>query len=220
MAKTTGSNGAAYLAIGAAVILLWSGVKGKSASSVIRSILTGKNPGNLPDANAFVVDTGTGSVPGTSPLSGTDSAVANDALQYQGVPYKWGGHLPSGWDCSGLVWYVLGHDMGITVLGMRYSDRWHGPVAASYMAVGTAVPEGSEQAGDLVVWATHIGIVTAPGRMISALDAKWGTKETPIEGWGPQFEPKVFRRLAARNKPKHPVVGSPLKPIGLGVVSK
>jgi cell wall-associated NlpC family hydrolase len=128
-------------------------------------------------------------------------------MQYNGkVPYKWAGSKPTGWDCSGFVFWVLGHVGFRTILGMRYSTNWHGPVAAAYMGWGTSVPEGSEQAGDLVVWATHIGIVTAPGRMISALDPKWGTKETPIEGWGPQFEPHVFRRaiLPGNPAPRNP----------------
>lgn len=197
MVKAISGNGASYLAVGAGVVLLWSGVKGKSASAVIRSILTGKDPGNLPDANAFNVTSGGGSGDGTGPLPSSDSAIANFAMQYVGQPYKWGGWKPGGFDCSGLVWWTLGHVGFRTILGMRYSSNWHGPVAASYMVWGSSVPAGSEQAGDLVVWATHIGIVTAPGHMVSALSPQWGVKATPIEGWGPKFEPHVFRRASA-----------------------
>lgn len=210
MSKTISGNGAAYLAVGAGVILLWSGVKGKSVSAVARSILTGKDPGRLPDANQFDVVPGSGSVAGTGPLPATDSAIANDAMQYVGTPYVWAGHLPTGWDCSGYVWYVLGHDFGMTILGMRYSARWHGPVAAAYLGVGTGVPHGQEQPGDLIVFATHIGFVVGGGHMVSALSPQYGTKVTPYD-WGPKGEPYSFRRVAV------PVMGKPrtgVKPRG------
>ena len=204
-----GGNGAAYLAVGGGAILLWSGVRGKSTSAVIRSILTGKDPGNLPDANAFNVSAGDGgSVGGSGPLPSTDSAIANDALQYTGiVPYKWAGFTPKGWDCSGMIWYVLGHDMGMThILGMRFSLNWHGPVASMYAAIGSHVPAGQEQPGDLIVFATHIGIVVGGGEMVSALSPKYGTKKTPYS-WGPTGEPHTFRRVVPEPSNLRPIRG-------------
>jgi cell wall-associated NlpC family hydrolase len=79
---------------------------------------------------------------------------------------------------------------------MRFSLNWHGPVASMYAAMGSHVPAGQEQPGDLVVWATHIGIVVGGGHMVSALSSQYGTKVTPYD-WGPKGEPHTFRRIVS-----------------------
>jgi cell wall-associated NlpC family hydrolase len=189
-------KGSAYVAIAAGVILAWSGVKGKSVSAVIRSVLTGRNPGLLGNANPLIDQSGSDAGSGVGgPLPASDSAIANDAMRYVGVPYLWAGHTPNGWDCSGFVNWVLGVDlhMHIPLVG-TFTGASHGPVASAYMVWGRHVPISQMQAGDIVVWPTHIGIVTAPGRMISALSEQYGTKETPIIGWGPKGEPYQIRR--------------------------
>ncbi len=48
------------------------------------------------------------------PASSDGERIVNKAKQYLGVPYVWGGASPSGFDCSGLVYYVfnsLGYSM-------------------------------------------------------------------------------------------------------------
>jgi cell wall-associated NlpC family hydrolase len=51
------------------------------------------------------------------------------------------------------------------------------------------IPANQAQAGDVVVSATHMGIVLGPNQMVSALNSKLGTKITPINGYfsGPIF---------------------------------
>lgn len=119
------------------------------------------------------------------------------------VPYRWGGGNPSGWDCSGFVNYVLGHDLGYVLPGgvRNFTGKWHGPIVAQYLTWKEAgnIP-GPPEAGDLCIWAGvaaggHIGIALGADRMISALDPQYGTAVTPIKGWGPSGAPLFYRRV-------------------------
>ena len=88
------------------------------------------------------------------------SAVVNSALQYQGVPYRWGGESPDGFDCSGLVQFVFGRH-GVTL------PR----VAADQARAGTAVPVGDLRPGDLVFFGRpvdHVGIYHGDNKMVVA----------------------------------------------------
>jgi cell wall-associated NlpC family hydrolase len=125
------------------------------------------------------------------------ASVTGAALTHVGVKYLWAGWLPStGWDCSGFVGYVLGHDLGIVLpLGFEWTSKFHGPPAASYNVWSGAVTTTTPQAGDLAVWLTHIGIVTGSNEMVSALDPAYGTSVTPIAGYGPKGEPLTYKRI-------------------------
>lgn len=129
---------------------------------------------------------------------------AADILRYAGkVPYVWGGGNPSGWDCSGCVNWVLGHDLGLTLPGglKNFDGSFHGPVVLDYVAWGGAVTVPSPQAGDLCIWPEvggaggHIGIAISTTRMCSALDPALGTAVTPIAGVGPGGVSVMFRRV-------------------------
>ena len=106
------------------------------------------------------------------------------AKQYTGVPYKWGGTTPAGFDCSGLIQYA-GKQVGLTL------PR----TAAQQATVGTAVP-GLAQArpGDLVVLENghHIGIYVGDGKMLHA--PKTGDVVKISKVWE---TPMTIRRLGA-----------------------
>ena len=80
-----------------------------------------------------------------------------------GAPYREGGALPDGFDCSGLVTWVFAR-RGIAV--PRDVRR--------QAAFGIDVPRGDIAPGDLVFFATtgsgpaHVGIATGDGRFIHA----------------------------------------------------
>ena len=82
------------------------------------------------------------------------------ALQYLGVPYKWGGASPeTGFDCSGLTMYVYAQ-VGISL--PHY--------AAAQYRMGVPVPKDQLQPGDLVFFRNlgHMGMYIGGGNFIHA----------------------------------------------------
>jgi len=76
-----------------------------------------------------------------------------------GVPYRYGGSSPSGFDCSGLVAYVYGR------LGVRLPHS-----AAAQFGYGRPVSRGNLRPGDLVFFhgLGHVGLYIGRGRIIHA----------------------------------------------------
>ena len=76
-----------------------------------------------------------------------------------GVPYRYGGSSPSGFDCSGLVAYVYGK------LGVRLPHN-----AAAQYGYGRPVDRGNLRPGDLVFFhgLGHVGLYIGRGRIIHA----------------------------------------------------
>jgi cell wall-associated NlpC family hydrolase len=97
------------------------------------------------------------------------NAVVSIAMQYLGVPYKWGGATPkAGFDCSGLVQYVFAQ-LGVS-LPHYAASQWYSPGAVWIR------PERL-QPGDLVFFVGsdgtrkepgHVGIYVGDGYLIDA----------------------------------------------------
>jgi cell wall-associated NlpC family hydrolase len=95
--------------------------------------------------------------------SGTGAAIAQTALALRGVPYQSGGASPDGFDCSGLVQYVMAqHGLGVP------------RVVEDQARLGREIDEDRIQAGDLIFFAidsrrpSHVGIALDADRFVHA----------------------------------------------------
>ncbi len=81
------------------------------------------------------------------------------AMQYLGVPYRWGGGDPSGFDCSGFTSYVYAQ-MGVSL--PHYTGAQWG--------MGVSVSRSDLQAGDLVFFngLGHVGLYIGSGQFVHA----------------------------------------------------
>jgi peptidoglycan DL-endopeptidase CwlO len=85
-------------------------------------------------------------------------AAVGIAMQYLGIPYKWGGASPAtGFDCSGFTMYVFAQ------LGVSLPHH-----AASQYGMGTPVSKAELQPGDLVFFngLGHMGMYIGGGNFI------------------------------------------------------
>ena len=93
--------------------------------------------------------------------------VIQNAMQYLGVPYVWGGTSPYGFDCSGYVQYVYAN-AGVSL--PRTADVQY--------EVGTPISRGNLIPGDLVFFSTytygasHVGIYVGEGSFIHASSSR------------------------------------------------
>ena len=198
---------------GAGAIILWSGIKGKSWTDVLRQVISGQNPVSLANINSIpnvsFTSTGnpnaTGETPGAVTGSINGTAIANDALKYQGHPYLYGGAPGAGgtqpWDCSSFVNWVLNHDMISPIPGFsgrQWNPATHGPATGSYLVWtgGHTISRANVEAGDLLVWSSHMGIAINNSQMISALNPSITTEVTGIENGGPGGPPIRNIRVA------------------------
>ena len=129
----------------------------------------GKAIGSVPSSSTSL-GTSLGSSTGSSSYTGTatGSQILAKAQSYLGTPYAYGGASPSGFDCSGFVYYVYG-TFGISV----------GRTPAAQASAGTQVDKSSLQVGDIVLFAgtggsgiTHAGIYAGNGQFIHSPNSR------------------------------------------------
>lgn len=124
----------------------------------------GKAIGTVPTGSTSLSSSVTSSYPGTA----TGAEILSKAQSYLGSPYVYGGASPSGFDCSGFVYYVYG-TFGISV----------GRTPAAQASAGTQVDKASLQVGDIVLFAgtggsgiTHAGIYAGNGQFIHSPNSR------------------------------------------------
>lgn len=113
-------------------------------------------PGGAPAASTSGAPSGPAPV---VPAGAGNSEAARLALQFLGVPYRWGGASPSGFDCSGLCSYVYGK-LGKSV------PHYTGAIWNAF----PKVPRDQLQAGDMVFFRGlgHMGIYIGGNQMVHA----------------------------------------------------
>lgn len=100
------------------------------------------------------------------PVSGSREELIAYAQQFIGVPYKWAGVNPDGFDCSGYTTYIF--SSADIQLPRRAADQYKS---------SKEVKEKSVQKGDLVFFAngggvSHVGIIISdPGEPLSMIHA-------------------------------------------------
>lgn len=121
----------------------------------------------------FRLGKSTGTPPSAAALNGGVSGVTGDrilaeARKYLGAPYVFGGASPSGFDCSGFVYYVL------NTLGFSPART-----PADQYNMGTGVSRENLKAGDIVFFAntyttgiSHVGIYAGNGQFIHAPNSR------------------------------------------------
>ncbi|QHE63348.1 LysM peptidoglycan-binding domain-containing protein [Rossellomorea vietnamensis] len=110
------------------------------------------------------------------------SNVVDIAKKYVGTPYAWGGTSPSGFDCSGFIYYVFnqaGQSIARTNTEGYYSK-------SSFVS--------SPKAGDLVFFEntykagiSHMGIYVGNGEFIHASDSGVVVSKLSNTYWNPKF---------------------------------
>jgi peptidoglycan DL-endopeptidase CwlO len=100
--------------------------------------------------------------------------VVGIAMRYLGVPYRWGGASPSGFDCSGFTMYVFAQ-IGVS-LPHYTGSQW---------GMGTPVSRDQLEAGDLVFFngLGHVGLYIGGGNFIHAPHTGDVVKISSMSGW-------------------------------------
>ncbi|WP_127009344.1 NlpC/P60 family protein [Veillonella sp. CHU110] len=119
----------------------------------------------------------------TVPVSGNVKEILTYANTFTGVPYKFGGTTPAGFDCSGYIRHVF-QKVGVQL--PRQADEQY--------TVGKKVEKQNLQPGDLVFFETyepgvsHSGIYIGDGQFISATSSS-GVAVADIDDsyWGPRY---------------------------------
>lgn len=133
-----------------------------ASSSVNTSTSTSTSTNTSTTSASSIASASQAPASNTSSVSVSGGSIASNAAKYIGVPYVYGGTSPSGFDCSGLIYYAA-KEAGISLPRTSQAQSTLG----SYVSVSDL------KAGDLVFWggvgsAYHVGIYIGGGQYLHA----------------------------------------------------
>nr|WP_249044639.1 C40 family peptidase [Crossiella equi] len=114
---------------------------------------TPSTPAPLPPAQPLPTKE---SAPPPSAARDAGARAVQAALTQLGVPYRWGGTTPRGFDCSGLTQWAY-RQAGVNI-----------PRTSGAQAVGARIERHQLRPGDLIVWRGHVAMFIGDGRMVEA----------------------------------------------------
>lgn len=140
----------------------------KDSSNSPKFYRLGKSTGIAPSAAALSGNASSGSENAASSGSATGAQILAEAQKYLGTRYVMGGASPSGFDCSGFVYYVLKQ--------LGYAPY---RTPADQYKMGTSVSKADLQIGDIVFFAntyasgiSHVGIYAGNGQFIHSPNSR------------------------------------------------
>lgn len=123
--------------------------------------------------------------------------VASLAVQFVGYRYRWGGASPtSGFDCSGLTWYVY-RQFGVS-LPRTAAAQFNTAYGASVGSMENLAP------GDLMFFVntggrrgiSHVALYIGGGRMVHAMTPRYGVQVSSI--WGSYWTSRYYGGIRVR----------------------
>lgn len=197
MASSAGISGIGVATATAGALLMYAGIRDVAILDALREVTGGTLPkGNAESegqvsasvaaAQAVMAGSAGGAASAVPAVAGGGtSRLAQAALRYLGVRYKWGGTTSAGLDCSGLVQLSFS-DIGIKAPRTTYQQQ-------PWKALHT-ISADQAAAGDLVFWPGHVAILVSPGTVVHAPHPGTVVRTESVANAGPRGQRATYKR--------------------------